>query len=112
MNQKVGIAESGMARTEMIVARQSRRKKKTTMTARCALDHRRHRALVLVLGIIDRGEHAAEFVDAREFRFSSYLELAPPRHRRRVTSEGRGARVNEKVATGLPSKLAIEVTSP
>ena len=36
MNQKVGIADSGIAIAEMIVARQSRRKKNTTMTARIA----------------------------------------------------------------------------
>ena len=33
MNQKVGIAESGIATAEMNVARQSRRKKNTTTTA-------------------------------------------------------------------------------
>ena len=36
MNQKVGIADSGMASAEMIVARQSRRNRNTTMTARIA----------------------------------------------------------------------------
>ena len=36
MNQKVGIAESGMAMAETTVARQSRRKKNTTITARIA----------------------------------------------------------------------------
>ena len=34
--QNVGIAESGMAIAEMAVARQSRRKKNTTITARIA----------------------------------------------------------------------------
>ena len=36
MNQNVGIADNGMAMADMNVARQSRRKKKTTMTARIA----------------------------------------------------------------------------
>ena len=36
MNQNVGIADSGMAIAEMTVARQSRRKKNTTTTARMA----------------------------------------------------------------------------
>ena len=36
MTQKVGMAESGMASAEMKVARQSRRKKNTTTTARIA----------------------------------------------------------------------------
>ena len=36
MIQKVGIAESGMASAEMIVARRSRRNRKTTATARIA----------------------------------------------------------------------------
>ncbi len=36
MNQKVGIADRGIAIAEMIVARQSRRKKNTTTTARTA----------------------------------------------------------------------------
>jgi hypothetical protein len=36
MNQKAGIAESGMASAEMRVARQSRRNRKTTSTARTA----------------------------------------------------------------------------
>ncbi len=36
MNQKVGIADSGMASAEMTVARQSRRNRKTTNTARMA----------------------------------------------------------------------------
>jgi hypothetical protein len=36
MHQKVGIAESGIATAETSVARQSRRKKNTTMTASTA----------------------------------------------------------------------------
>ena len=36
MNQKVGIADRGMATAEIAVARQSRRKKNTTTTARIA----------------------------------------------------------------------------
>ena len=36
MNQKVGIADSGMASAETAVARQSRRKKNTTTTASTA----------------------------------------------------------------------------
>ena len=36
MTQKVGIADSGMASAEMKVARQSRRKKNTTITASTA----------------------------------------------------------------------------
>ena len=36
MNQKVGIAESGMAIAEITVARQSRRNRKTTTTASTA----------------------------------------------------------------------------
>jgi len=36
MNQKVGMAESGMAIAEITVARQSRRKMKTTTTANMA----------------------------------------------------------------------------
>ncbi len=36
MNQKVGIADSGMAIAAMIVARQSRRNRNTTMTASTA----------------------------------------------------------------------------
>ena len=41
MNQKVGIAESGMAIAEIRVARQSRRNRKTTRTASSgALDQR------------------------------------------------------------------------
>jgi len=36
MNQKAGMAESGIAIAEMTVARQSRRNRKTTMTARTA----------------------------------------------------------------------------
>ena len=36
MNQKVGMADRGMATAEIAVARQSRRKKNTTTTARIA----------------------------------------------------------------------------
>ena len=36
ITQKVGMAESGMASAEMIVARQSRRNRNTTTTARIA----------------------------------------------------------------------------
>ena len=36
MNQKVGMADSGMAIAEINVARQSRRKNQTTITARIA----------------------------------------------------------------------------
>ncbi len=36
MNQNVGIADNGMATAEIAVARQSRRKKNTTTTARMA----------------------------------------------------------------------------
>ncbi len=36
MNQKVGIADSGMASAEMIVERPSRRNRNTTITARIA----------------------------------------------------------------------------
>ena len=36
MNQKEGIADSGMASAEIIVARQSRRKRKTMTTASTA----------------------------------------------------------------------------
>ena len=36
MNQKVGIADSGIATAEMKVARQSRRNMKTTTTAKIA----------------------------------------------------------------------------
>ena len=36
MNQKVGIAESGIAMADIIVARQSRRNRNTTTTARIA----------------------------------------------------------------------------
>ena len=36
MNQKLGIADSGIAIAEIIVARQSRKKKNTTITASTA----------------------------------------------------------------------------
>ena len=36
MNRKVGTADSGMASAEISVARQSRKKRKTTTTARIA----------------------------------------------------------------------------
>ncbi len=55
MNQKVGIADSGIAIAEIRVARQSRRNRKTTSDREHrALDQRLHRRLILHLGIFDR----------------------------------------------------------
>ena len=60
MNQKVGIADSGMAIAEISVARQSRRNRKhDEHREHGALDQRLHRRLVLALGIVDAAvEHA------------------------------------------------------
>ena len=56
MNQKVGIAESGMATAEISVARQSRRNRKHHEHGEHrALDQRLHRRMILGLGIFDAG---------------------------------------------------------
>ena len=55
MNQKVGIADSGMASAEISVARQSRRNRNTTMTASTAPSISASIAdSILLLGIFDR----------------------------------------------------------
>ena len=54
MNQKAGIADSGMASAEMTVARKSRRNRKTTSTARMAPWIRPSIAReILLLGVVD-----------------------------------------------------------
>ena len=53
--QKVGMTDSGSAIAETSVARQSRRKMSTTMTASSgALDQRLHRRIVVAVGVVDR----------------------------------------------------------
>ena len=61
MNQKAGIADSGIANAEMIVARMSRRNRKTTKTARIAPQPQPfHRGMILRLGVIDLVEDLEE----------------------------------------------------
>ena len=108
-NQKVGIADSGMAMAEITVARQSRRKKNTTTTARIAPStiaeiELSYCCLVYsteVNRVVTRTPGFSFSIFAISFVASSNTE----------TSEAPRARAIEKVTTGLPPFLEIALTS-
>ena len=109
MNQKVGIADSGMATAEIAVARQSRRKKNTTTTARIAPSIIAAMALSywssVYLTVLNSGMN---FTPGFAASISAIFSSASSKT---VTSEAPLARLIAKLTTSLSRTLLIEVRS-
>ena len=109
MNQKVGMAESGIATAEIAVARQSRRKKNTTTTARIAPSIMAAMALsywsFVYLTVLKRGMN---FTPGLAASISSIWTRASSNT---VTSDAPFARDIAKLTTSLLRTLLIEVRS-
>ena len=109
MNQKVGIADSGIATAEIAVARQSRRKKNTTTTARIAPSIIARIELVYCSSVYSTVLNSGM---KRMPGFSaSIAAISSSAAAKTVTSEAPLARLIAKLTTSRSRTLLIEVRS-
>ena len=106
MNQKVGIADSGMASAEMTVARQSRRNRNTTITARIAPSSIAWIAdLYCSSGYLEPSTRRRNFTCGLRFSSASSFSRAA---RKTVTSDEPLARLKSNDSACRPSTAAAE----